>query len=219
AMEREIAAAFRDGDPAEIVSRAYKLNVTRNDIHTLQDLRWVNDWIINFYINLMVERSKQEGYPSVHAFSTFFYPKLASEGYGAVRRWTRGVDLFKYDIILVPIHSRVHWSLGVIDFRKMTIKYFDSMAQKGDKICEVLFDYLQEESREKRNEELNVAEWTLHNMQPHEIPQQTNGSDCGVFTCVFADYISRDEPLTFTQDDMPYFRKKMVWEILHQQLL
>ena len=26
-----------------------------------------------------------------------------------------------------------------------------------------------------------------------------NGSDCGMFTCKYADYISRDKPITFTQ--------------------
>lgn len=69
--------------------------------------------VINFYMTLLVERSKEEGYPAVHAFSTFFYPKLISGGYKAVRRWTRGVDLFQQDLILVPIHLRVHWALVV----------------------------------------------------------------------------------------------------------
>ncbi|XP_062462573.1 sentrin-specific protease 2 isoform X1 [Pezoporus occidentalis] len=219
AMEREIAAALDKGEPDEIISSAFKLRVTREDIHTLSNLRWLNDEVINFYMTLLVERSKKEGYPAVHAFSTFFYPKLISGGYRAVRRWTRGVDLFKRDLILVPIHLRVHWALAVIDVRKKAIKYFDSTAQRGDKICETLFRYLQEESQEKRNLELMFSEWTLHSMESHEIPQQLNGSDCGVFMCKYADYISRDKPITFTQNDMPYFRKKMVWEIIHQQLL
>ncbi|KFQ84654.1 Sentrin-specific protease 2, partial [Phoenicopterus ruber ruber] len=219
AMEREVIAAFGKGEPDEIMSSAFKLKVTREDIHTLRNLRWLNDEIINFYMSLLVERNKKEGYPAVHAFSTFFYPKLISGGYKAVRRWTRGVDLFKQDLILVPIHLRVHWALVVIDVRKKTIKYFDSMGQKGDKICETLFRYLQEESREKRNLELTLSEWTLHSMESHEIPQQLNGSDCGVFMCKYADYVSRDKPITFTQNHMPYFRKKMVWEIIHQQLL
>ncbi|XP_042651750.1 sentrin-specific protease 2 isoform X1 [Tyto alba] len=219
AMEREVVAALGKGDPEEVLSSAFKLKVTREDIRTLRSLRWLNDEVINFYMCLLVERNKKEGYPAVHAFSTFFYTKLISEGYKAVRRWTRGVDLFKQDLILVPIHLRVHWALVVIDVRKKTIKYFDSMGQKGDKICEALFQYLQEESREKRNLELTVSEWTLHSMESREIPQQLNGSDCGVFMCKYADYISRDKPITFTENHMPYFRKKMVWEIIHQQLL
>ncbi|NXF69759.1 SENP2 protease, partial [Ciccaba nigrolineata] len=219
AMEREIDAAFGKGDPDEIMSSAFKLRVTRQDIHTLMDLCWLNDEIINFYMCLLVERSKKKGYPAVHAFSTFFYPKLISAGYDTVRRWTRDVDLFKKDLILVPIHSRRHWTLVVIDIRKKTVKYFDSMGEKKDIICEILFKYLQKESQEKRNLQLTFSEWTLRSMEPHEIPQQENGSDCGVFMCKYADYISRDKPLTFTQNDMAYFRKKMVWEIIHQQLL
>jgi len=69
--------------------------------------------VINFYMNLLMERNKKEGYPAVHAFSTFFYPKLISGGYRAVTRWTKDVDLFKQDLILVPIHLRVHWTLVV----------------------------------------------------------------------------------------------------------
>ncbi|XP_009069503.1 PREDICTED: LOW QUALITY PROTEIN: sentrin-specific protease 2 [Acanthisitta chloris] len=219
AMETEITAAFGQGEPSEILSSAFKLQVTREDICTLQQLCWLNDEIINFYMSLLVDRSKKEGYPVVHAFSTFFYPKLCTGGYKAVKRWTRGVDVFQQDLILVPIHLRLHWTLLVIDVRRKTIKYFDSLGQKGDKICETFLQYLQEESREKKNLELPVAEWTLRSLGPQEIPQQTNGSDCGVFVCKFADSISRDKPITFTQEHMPYFRRRMVWEIIHQQLL
>nr|XP_012310843.1 sentrin-specific protease 2 isoform X2 [Aotus nancymaae] len=113
-----------------------------------------------------------------------------------------------------------HWlNDEVIDLRKKCLKYLDSMGQKGHRICEILLQYLQDESKTKRNIDLNLLEWTHYSMKPHEIPQQLNGSDCGMFTCKYADYISRDKPITFTQHQMPLFRKKMVWEILHQQLL
>lgn len=69
--------------------------------------------VINFYMGLVMERSKQAGYPSVHAFSSFFYQKLTSGGYKAVGRWTRHVDLFEKDILLVPINLRLHWTLAV----------------------------------------------------------------------------------------------------------
>ena len=32
-----------------------------------------------------------------------------------------------------------------------------------------------------------------------EIPQQMNGSDCGMFTCKFAEYLSRRARISFTQ--------------------
>ena len=136
-----------------------------------------------------------------------------------MKRWTKGVNLFEQELILVPIHRKVHWSLVVIDLRKKCLKYLDSMGQKGHRICEILLQYLQDESKTKRNIDLNLLEWTHYSLKPHEIPQQLNGSDCGMFTCKYADYVSRDRPITFTQHQMPLFRKKMVWEILHQQLL
>nr|XP_048309787.1 sentrin-specific protease 2 isoform X1 [Myodes glareolus] len=218
-MEKEISNALGHGPPDEILSSAFKLRITRGDIQTLKNYQWLNDEVINFYMNLLVERSKKQGYPALHAFSTFFYPKLKSGGYQAVKRWTKGVNLFEQELVLVPIHRKVHWSLVVMDLRKKCLKYLDSMGQKGHRICEILLQYLQDESKTKRNTDLNLLEWTHYSMKPHEIPQQLNGSDCGMFTCKYADYISRDKPITFTQHQMPLFRKKMVWEILHQQLL
>ncbi|XP_029795565.1 sentrin-specific protease 2 isoform X4 [Suricata suricatta] len=218
-MEKEISNALGHGPQDEILSSAFKLRITRGDIQTLKNYHWLNDEVINFYMNLLVERNKKQGYPALHAFSTFFYPKLKSGGYQAVKRWTKGVNLFEQELILVPIHRKVHWSLVVIDLRKRCLKYLDSMGQKGHRICEILLQYLQDESKTKRNIDLNLLEWTHYSMKPHEIPQQLNGSDCGMFTCKYADYISRDKPITFTQHQMPLFRKKMVWEILHQQLL
>lgn len=64
-------------------------------------------------MNLLVERSKDPSLPSVNTFNTFFYPKLRSSGYSAVRRWTKKMDIFSKDILLVPVHLGVHWCLSV----------------------------------------------------------------------------------------------------------
>ncbi|KAM6228111.1 sentrin-specific protease 2-like [Porphyrio hochstetteri] len=107
----------------------------------------------------------------------------------------------------------------VIDVRKKSVRHYDSLGQNGAEICQVLLKFLQEESLEKRKVELDCSEWTLCTVEPHEIPQQKNGSDCGVSTCQCADGISREEPVAFPQGHMPDFCRKMVWEIIHQQLL
>lgn len=60
-----------------------------------------------------MERSKQKGFPTVHAFNTFFFTKLKTASYQAVKRWTKKVDIFSVDILLVPIHLGVHWCLAV----------------------------------------------------------------------------------------------------------
>ncbi|KJH52850.1 hypothetical protein DICVIV_00895 [Dictyocaulus viviparus] len=46
-----------------------------------------------------------------------------------------------------------------------------------------------------------------------------NGSDCGVFACKFAEFASRRAPIVFTQQHMPYYRQRMVYELVEQKLL
>ncbi|XP_058512085.1 sentrin-specific protease 1 isoform X2 [Ochotona princeps] len=218
-MEKEIKSVFRNGNQDEVLSEAFRLTITRKDIQTLNHLNWLNDEIINFYMNMLMERSKEKGLPSVHAFNTFFFTKLKTAGYQAVKRWTKKVDVFSVDILLVPIHLGVHWCLAVVDFRKKSITYYDSMGGVNTEACRTLLQYLKQESVDKKRKEFDTNGWQLFSKRSQEIPQQMNGSDCGMFACKYADCITKDRPINFTQQHMPYFRKRMAWEILHRKLL
>ncbi|XP_067892298.1 sentrin-specific protease 2-like [Heterodontus francisci] len=218
-MVEEVRKALDYGESDEVLSTGFKLRITRKDIGTLCNYNWLNDEVINFYMCLIMERSKEACFPRVYAFNTFFYLKLHTGGYRTVKQWTKGIDLFEKDLILVPVHLGVHWCLTVADLRKKLILHLDSMGQWNDDVCCTLLRYLQEERKSKKGQHLDSSEWVLRSMRSHEVPQQMNGSDCGVFVCKYADYIARDEQITFTQHDIPYFRMKMVWEILHKKLL
>ncbi|KAM4702052.1 sentrin-specific protease 1 [Discoglossus pictus] len=218
-MEREIKRALYGGNQEQVLSDGFRLTITRKDIMTLNSLNWLNDEIINFYMNLLMERSKQKGLPKVHAFNTFFFTKLKTAGYQTVKRWTKKVDIFSINILLIPIHLGVHWCLAVIDFRKKSVTYYDSMGGLNNDACRILLQYLKQESMDKKGIVFDANGWIMSSKKSQEIPQQMNGSDCGMFACKYADYITKDKPITFTQHHMPYFRKRMVWEILHQKLL
>ena len=69
----------------------------------------------------------------------------------------------------------------------------------------------------EKGSELDPNEW--RQLIVKKIPQQMNGSDCGMFTCKFAEYLSRRARFTFSQSDMPYFRRRMVYEISKNVLL
>ena len=52
----------------------------------------------------------------------------------------------------------------------------------------------------------NISAWSIFETKCYEfipilqnLPQQTYKSDCGVFTCQFANYVCRRKPITFTQ--------------------
>ncbi|KAG7259473.1 hypothetical protein CRUP_037135 [Coryphaenoides rupestris] len=50
------------------------------------------------------------------------------------------------------------------------------------------------------------------------IPQQKNDSDCGVFVLEYCRRLSRKEPLSFSQDDMPHIRKRIYKELCDRRL-
>ena len=78
-------------------------------------------------------------------------------------------------------------------------------------------NYLLEEHKDKKGSDLDMSGWKQ--VIAKKIPQQTNGSDCGVFACKYAEYSSRRARFTFSQSNMPDFRKRMVWEIVKNKLL
>ena len=63
-------------------------------------------------------------------------------GYHEVRRWTRGVDIFSYDMLLVPVHKNSHWTRVIVDLRVKQISNMDSMGGRNDERLALLLQYL-----------------------------------------------------------------------------
>ena len=59
-MEDEISAVLNFPSAVTLIS-AFGMDITRKDIDTLKGLNWLNDEIINFYLQMIVERSKGGG--------------------------------------------------------------------------------------------------------------------------------------------------------------
>eukprot|EP00668_Euglena_longa_P029672 GGOE01037036.1.p1 GENE.GGOE01037036.1~~GGOE01037036.1.p1 ORF type:complete len:622 (+),score=141.17 GGOE01037036.1:140-1867(+) len=206
----------------EVMVNALGMKLLRKDLRTLAGLSWLNDEVINFYLELMRERSSQPGFPKCHFFNTFFYERLSSEGkgyhYGNVRRWTRKVDIFGFDKVIVPIHLSVHWTAAVINFRDRRLEFYDSMGNPGRHHLELLQMYLVDEHRDKKHLPYDTSAWTFHTPGA-DVPQQRNTSDCGVFCCKFMNCLAQDLPFTFGQQHMPYFRQRLVVELLSSKVL
>ncbi|XP_062266950.1 sentrin-specific protease 6 isoform X3 [Platichthys flesus] len=109
------------------------ISVTNEDLHCLNDGEFLNDVIIDFYLNyLVLEKLKKEDAQRSHVFSSFFYKRLnqrerrnvpdttnlpiQKRKHNRVKTWTRHVDLFQKDFIFVPINESAHWYLAVICF-------------------------------------------------------------------------------------------------------
>jgi len=138
-------------------------------------------------------------------------------GYRAVRRWTKKFDLFLYKYIIIPIHLGNHWVCSAINFNKKRFEYYDSLHGGQGNALNLLRNYIQEESKDKKKCEMDLSDW--EDYCPKDIPSQLNGFDCGVFTLSFAEYLSREEDFDFDQSHMEYMRNKIIYEILNKKLL
>jgi Ulp1 family protease len=90
------------------------------------------------------------------------------------------------DIILVILHSKFHWTLGVINISEKLICILDSnkhssgSEQDNDHFYRLF--WIAKMALHLKKEEAIIKEWTFSN--PQRTPQQLNGSnDCGIFVC------------------------------------
>ncbi|XP_059058188.1 sentrin-specific protease 1-like isoform X2 [Achroia grisella] len=217
-QEKLVNRALGPGPPGQVLVEKFNLRIHRRDLQTLSGLNWLNDEVINFYMNLLMQRSEErKDLPKVYATNTFFYPKLMQSGQAGLRRWTRRVDIFAHDLMVVPVHLGVHWCVSMVDFQNKKVSYLDSMGSSNQACLDALMQYLRDEHQDKKGQPFDDKGWKAECLK--NIPQQMNGSDCGMFACTFAEFSARGAPYTFTQAHMPYLRRKAALEILAGRLL
>ena len=227
------------GDEAAIVQTAtssatrLKPYVTRADLQTLRPDTWLTEPVIDYYMHCLRERQnkavtkKKKGVRRCHFYRTYFYAKVHPTGhmeapyaYAQVKKWTqRGVpenSIFKCDALFFPCNvGRTHWILIVAFMKEKTIQVFDSLHGNYTKSVLAIYRYILDEYRSKHdNTEMpDQKEWKLYAESPLS-PGQENGSDCGVFVCMYADYISNGWPLLFNQSHINSCRERIALGIL-----
>lgn len=212
----------------EIIAEIDSDTVTRQSVQRLRPGVWLNDEIIHFYFAALSRRdSEYNPTKRCHFFKSFFLTKLLEEqngyNYSNVKRWSKkvsGKDVFALDKMFFPVNiGNAHWATSVIFMQEKCIRFYDSMGGNGTRYLEGLFRYLKDEWRDKKKTDRgDWDEWQLIGYT-EDIPQQHNGFDCGVFTCMFADALSRGMPLCFTQQHITPFREHITLSILNGKAL
>ena len=101
-----------------------KVTIEFTDLERLDEGQYLNDNLLSFYLRFL-EHSLEEQRPDlakrVYFFNTYFFATLMNThkgkkgfNYEGVQKWTRNVDLFTYDYIVVPINEASHWYLAII---------------------------------------------------------------------------------------------------------
>lgn len=205
-------------------------NLTRRDFGTLKVVKgrdpshgWLNDEIISACLQQVVEYGLQAANhkvgetPKYYAFNTFFYTNLREKGAQSIRRWaTRAKigkeNLLKVERVFIPVHSGAHWTLLVVSPIARTIEYFDSLGGPARPYILNAKAWLREELGKLFKEE----EWTVPTGSFGAGPQQSNSSDCGVFTCTNARMVVLGvDPMAYAGSNMELQRTRMAAELLN----
>lgn len=175
----------------------------------------------------------------VHVFSSFFYRRLSSApipqevdlttkdspkkrtGFDLVRSWTRKIDIFSKDFIVVPICENLHWYVAIIcypqqmlqerpevidivdayddkqtdDKPRTTILFLDSLGittgLKMSYTLKRLSRYLVHEAADKRGVKTSRD---LVFGKAVRVPKQNNFSDCGCFLLQYVEQFFNGPP-------------------------
>nr|CAD7258894.1 unnamed protein product [Timema shepardi] len=109
------------------------IQINSEDYACLKAEAYINDVILDFYLNyLYLNVLSEEDRERTHIFSTFFYRRLttnreASQGpdsllppakrrHNRVFKWTKKVNIFEKDFIIIPVNQDQHWYLVTICF-------------------------------------------------------------------------------------------------------
>ncbi|XP_061370838.1 probable ubiquitin-like-specific protease 2A isoform X2 [Gastrolobium bilobum] len=203
------------------------VSISKRDVELLQPETFINDTIIDFYIKYLKNKLPTDEQDRFHFFNSFFFRKLADldkdpssayDGRAAfqrVRKWTRKVNLFKKDYILIPINYSLHWSLIVIChpgevtcFRDEEIKesskvpcilHMDSLKGSHKGLKNLFQSYLCEEWRERHQTVVDDDSSKFLHLRfiSLELPQQENFYDCGLFLLHYVERFLEEAPINF----------------------
>ncbi|KAI1308704.1 Sentrin-specific protease 7 [Halotydeus destructor] len=188
------------------------INIYNSDIECLKPGEFLNDTILSFYLGYLHSNADPELAGRVHIFSPFFYKKLitpsknenpvlpmAERVHARVNKWTKSLDIFSKDFLVIPMNQSYHWFLAIVYFPKIDqdspkahIVYLDSLHQRDEKSLmsdsRILRHYLQQEWRIKRN---STSDLECLRYGP-QVPQQPNSSDCGVYLLHYVEELFKD---------------------------
>jgi Ulp1 protease family, C-terminal catalytic domain len=221
--ETRISEAMHKGDNAPLATTASGTELTRKDFMTvLGAQRWLNDEIINAYIEWIVEyaneksgKSGRNAIPKVIAHNSFFYQNLSTKGPDSVSRWMKrkkaeGKKLLDVECVLIPVNNSSHWTLIVVSPKKRTVEYLDSFGGDPMEFVSNTLAWLKNELAENWREE----EWRVLETKS---AQQTNSYDCGVFAVTNAEcVVGGITTQAYSRHDMTEQRRRIAAVLLNR---
>ena len=186
-----------------------KTTVEYSDLDRLVEGEFLNDNLIGFYLRFLenrLETFQPKLAQKVYFFNTFFFASLTNTprgkkgfNYHAVEKWTRSVNIFAYDYVVIPINETAHWYVAIIcNLPALTSN--KSLSRDSDKD-----EASSETTKATLNRDFNCLQNSSANPNPSpklalsrndEANQQVDSSDEQATTLSFAEMTLEMDPST-----------------------
>ncbi|KAJ6022182.1 Peptidase C48 SUMO/Sentrin/Ubl1 [Penicillium herquei] len=233
-----------------------RAEVSTEDRERLREDEFLNDNLIAFYLRFLqdhLERTNEEFAKRVYFFNSYFFETLKNSpsgsidiNYSGVEKWTRNINLFEYDYIIVPINENAHWYVAIIcnlpklDASSEPDSHNDATGPKGsasssDQTHIITFDsldishyptnkvlrqYLSKESLSKRGIDISSKATAkgIKGLRATNLPLQNNYSDCGLYLLAYVEKFVQD-PDSFIENVLQRKTGKVEWPDIKPGLL
>ena len=190
------------------------IEILKSSFSRLKDGRWLDDEMLN-YILFLIGDDLERNDPNLRGKNFFchshVYPSLnvdiehvkkEEDKFGGVQRWfnNQHINLFSYDKCFIPINeTHNHWYLIVVDFKAQEIYALDSLPigegpefsnERYVPVMDVIHKFLLHIFDGIKGEE-RLPDYTWKLVGLRKSTRQRNGSDCGVYTILNADFVAR----------------------------
>ena len=170
------------------------IDISRNDseyiarLNTLDGSTWLNDYVVNYYGELLMKENSD-----IMVFSSFFSASFFAQKkpFDLVNKFSKRKDIFAFKVVIFPLHELSHWFLAVLNNETKELCILDPfnpskyVEKKHIKRLEKLEQhYLKVFFELQSNEKWHPLNKVVK--MPPEVPRQSDESSCGVFMLQFA---------------------------------
>ena len=174
--------------------------------------KWLHDETVDIFMRLVGLENDTSLFLDSH-----FVPKIMEEDGDWRQRWRqRHGNVLRYKHIFIPVNvDSSHWFLIVVYVREKRIQCYESFGKLRTIYLTRILEALKVMYTEADWSGWTTCEVEIYNTAGGLVtPQQHNGYDCGVFTCMSARYIARGLPLLYSEECMLSFRKRMTLALI-----
>ncbi len=168
----------------------------RTDVSDLAPDEWLGETVINTFFAVLQRRARVVQNPRCLILPNFLHENIGPDDLFVVPGMVGGVDPYEVvtgeGLVVTPIHESGHWTLGVINYKERRFEYYNSLPSDPETIPDTIRAGMHSLASKIAAGLVQTGDWEVVSMP---CPQQTNGYDCGVFVCQYANHLSVGRPL------------------------